>query len=332
MYPLDINIIKSLNNKRIINFFKVVFSYYIHSFFEKSNIKGLPPFISIEPTNVCNLNCLQCPSGKGNLKREKGEMKFSLFQEIIDSVKDHLIYLLLYFQGESFLNENIFRMIKYARENSVYVIINTNGHYIKTERDAENIIESGLNSITFSVDGATEETYKIYRSGGDFNAVINGIKRLTTAKRKLKSKTPGVNLQFIVMKHNQNEISQIKKLAESLKIDRLFLKSAQIYDENDFDDLLPSSNKYRRYDKLNGKLILKKKMKNRCKRLLLTSVITWDGKVLPCCFDKDADFSFGKIVGENCFKNIWLSEKAAEFRKKVFTKRKSISICRNCIE
>ncbi len=332
MYPLDINLIYSLNHNRTVNLLRIALSYYKHSLLKDYSINGFPPAISIEPTNLCNLHCLQCPTGREELKRKKGEMEPSLFKEIIDDLKDHVIYLLLYFQGEPFLNKNINSMIKYARENNIYVTVNTNGHFIKTDSDAENIINSRLNAIIFSVDGAAEDTYKLYRSGGDFSTVINGIKRLTETKQKIKSKSPKVYLQFIVMKHNQSEIEQIKSLGKSLNVDRIFLKSAQIYGENDYNNLSPSIDKYKRYEKLNGKLILNKKLKNRCKRILFTSVITWDGQVLPCCFDKDANFSFGNIKDKNFFKNIWNSEKSTDFRKRVFTKRDSVSICRNCTE
>jgi len=332
MYPLDINLINSLNHNRIVNLLKVTLSYYKHSLLKDYSINGFPPVVSIEPTNLCNLHCLQCPAGRGELKRKKGEMELSFFKEIIDDLKDHVIYLLLYFQGEPFLNKNINSMIKYARENNIYVTANTNGHFIKTDNDAENIINSGLNAIIFSIDGATEDTYKVYRSGGDFSTVINGIKKLTKAKQKIKSISPKVYLQFIVMKHNQNEIEQIKSLGKSLNVDRIFLKSVQIYEENDYNNLLPSIDKYKRYEMLNGKLFLNKKMKNRCRRILFTTVITWDGQVLPCCFDKDANLSFGNINNKYSFKNIWNSEKSTNFRKRIFTKRDSVSICRNCIE
>ncbi len=332
MYLFDISLVKSLNYKRLINLLKVGFSYYKHFLLKDFIINGFPPVISIEPTNLCNLKCLQCPTGMGKLKREKGEMEHSLFELIIDSTKDHLIYLMLYFQGEPFLNKNTISMIKYARKNNIYVVINTNGHYIESDDDAEKIIKSGLNRIVFSVDGASEDSYKLYRSGGDFNTVIEGIKKLVNTKHKMKSKSPVIYLQFIVMKHNQDDIYKIKKLGKSLKINKIFLKSVQIYDENDHDNLLPSINSYKRYNKINGKLILNRQLKNYCRRLFFTSVITWDGKVIPCCFDKDAKFSFGKIEDSNSYKNIWNSEKATEFRKKVFTERNSVLICKNCIE
>ncbi|NVM01722.1 MAG: radical SAM protein, partial [Candidatus Helarchaeota archaeon] len=258
MYPFDINLIKSLNLERIINLLKITISYYRHSLLIDFGINGLPPVLSIEPTNLCNLQCLQCPSGKGELNREKGVMDLSLFKEIIDKTQNHLVYLLLYFQGEPMLNRNIISMIEYARKYRIYVVMNTNGHYMKTDYDTKNLIDSGLNGIIFSLDGATEDSYKIYRAGGDFNTVIGAIRRLIEAKQKMKSKSPKVYLQFIVMKHNQGEIEKIKRLGKSLNVDKVFLKSVQIYDENDYNNLLPSIEKFRRYNKVNGRLVLKK--------------------------------------------------------------------------
>ena len=292
---------------------------------------GFPPFLSIEPTNKCNLKCLQCPVGMGTLKRKRGEMDILTFKKIIDTTKDYLIYLMLYFQGEPFLNQDIFSMIKYAGEHNVYVVLNTNGHFIRTFKDGERIIQSGLNRIIFSLDGATEESYKIYRSGGDFNTVITGIKNLVEAKKALMSKKPKISIQFIVMKHNENAIEEIKKLAGILGVNDVLLKSVQVYDEEGYENLLPSLERFRRYKKRDGKIILKKRINNRCIRIFLSSVITYDGMVLPCCFDKDGMYSYGSIADEYSFKDIWTLSEANDFRKRVFTNRKDIDICRNCI-
>ena len=299
--------------------------------FNDFKMRGFPPVISIEPTNRCNLRCLQCPVGTGSLGRNRGEMDVSLFQYIVDSVRDHLIYMMLYFQGEPFLHRDISSMIQYARKRNIYVVLNTNGHFIKTVEDGERIVNSGLNRIIFSLDGASEKSYKTYRSGGDFAAVTEGIKKLAEAKKSLKSANPKISIQFIVMKHNENEIEDIKKLAVTLGADDVLLKSVQVYDDEGYENLLPSLERFRRYKKTDGSVVLKKPLKNRCLRVLTAPVITWDGQMLSCCFDKDGRYSYGSLTDGWSFKDVWTSKDADDFRKTVFTNRTKIDICNNCI-
>ncbi|MFC1558032.1 radical SAM/SPASM domain-containing protein [candidate division KSB1 bacterium] len=306
-------------------------SYFGHVLFNNFKMRGLPPVISIEPTNRCNLHCLQCHVGTDSLARKRGEMDVSLFQYIVDSVKDHLIYMMLYFQGEPFLHRDIALMIQYARKRNIYVVLNTNGHFINTIEDGERIVNSGLHRIIFSLDGATEKSYTMYRSGGNFSAVTEGIRKLAEAKKSLKSANPKISIQFIVMKHNENEIEDIKQLAMSLGADNVLLKSVQVYDDQGYENLLPSLEHFRRYKKTKDRIVLKKLLKNRCLRILTTPVITWDGRMLSCCFDKDGRYSYGSLTDGRSFKDVWMSKDADDFRKKVFTNRIKIDICNNCI-
>ena len=330
-YPFDKELLSCLSVKKVWNLFRISMSYFGHAFFNNYKMRGLPPVISIEPTNRCNLHCLQCPAGTGSLGRNRGEMDVSLFRYIIDSAHDHLIYMMLYFQGEPFLHRDIASMIQYARKNNVYVVLNTNGHFINTMEDGERIVNSGLNRIIFSLDGASEKSYKMYRSGGKFTAVTGGIKKLAEAKKSLKSANPKISIQFIVMKHNEKEIEDIKKLAVSLDADDVLLKSVQVYDDEGYENLLPSLKRFRRYKKTGGRIVLKKPLENRCLRVLTAPVVTWDGKMLSCCFDKDGRYCYGSLAGSRSFKDVWMSEEADDFRKKVFTNRKKIDICNNCI-
>jgi radical SAM protein with 4Fe4S-binding SPASM domain len=60
-------------------------------------------------------------------------------------------------------------------------------------------------------------------------------------------------------------------------------------------------------------------------------VITWDGKVVPCCFDKDAHFVLGDL-SQNSFQEIWNGEKYHRFRQSLMRSRSEIEICKNCTE
>ncbi len=328
----DILFLKKLTFKKIFNAVKVYLSYVFSIVFKLPQRRGYPVSISIEPTATCNLHCPECPSGNGELTRFKGNINFELYKKIIDETAPYLLNLILYFQGEPFLNKEIFKLIEYASlKKNIFTSISTNGHYSDTE-NAEKIIRSGLDKIIFSLDGVKQETYEKYRVGGQFETVISGIKNIVHQRDSLKSKTPFIVVQFIVFKFNEHEIEAVKKLCKTLKVDKLELKSAQIYDFNKNVSLIPTVEKYSRYKKnAEGNYEIKSKLKNRCRRLWEANVITNIGEVLPCCFDKDAKYSAGNI-NEFKFSEINNNIAAVSFRKKLLKNRKQIDICRNCTE
>lgn len=136
----------------------------------------------------------------------------------------------------------------------------------------------------------------------------------------------------MVFKTNENQLFEIKKISKKLKVDKLQLKSAQIYNFENNTNLIPSINKYARYRKnKNGVYIIKSKLKNKCWRMWTSPVITISGDVIPCCFDKDAKFIMGNIY-KNTFKEIWQNNNYKNFRKKILKSRTSIAMCKNCTE
>ncbi len=324
--------LKKLSLKKLFNAVKAYSSYLLSVLFKKTNRFAYPISISVEPTAACNLKCPECPSGNNTLKRTKGDMDFALFKKIIDEFSPYLINLILYFQGEPFLNKEIFRFTEYAsKKKKIFTTTSTNGHFIDVET-SKKIVLSGLDKIIISVDGVTQKTYEKYRKNGNLNKVIEGIKNLAEQRSVLKSKTPFIVMQFIVFRFNEHEIKSIKKLAKMLKVDKLELKSAQIYNFEKNTQLIPTLKQYSRYKKnKHGKIVIKNKLRNKCNRLWISSVITNTGDVLPCCFDKDAKYSAGNMKNIS-FKEINNNNFSRGFRKRISEDRKQIDICRNCTE
>ncbi len=325
------HLLSSLTIKKIINFFIIKISYYLSLLIKSPIIWGFPFSISIEPSSLCNLNCLECPSNKKSTERENGNMQIDKFKTIINQTYKHCIYLILYFQGEPFINSAFFEMIKYARKKNIYTYSSTNGHFLNIS-NSEKIVTSGLNKLTISLDGTNQETYQKYRINGEFQKVVKGIKTLIEAKKRLKSNHPYIELQFLVFKFNQHQIHKIKALGEKLGVNKVTLKSAQIYNFSEKTNLIPDINKYSRYKRNSDNTFsLKKKPKNRCKRLGETTVITWQGNILPCCFDKSENHIMGHISSKS-FKKIWKDKSYNNFRKQVLNNRTKIDICNNCTE
>lgn len=272
-----------------------------------------------------------CPSGLRSFTRPTGMAELDLYKKVVDESHRDLIYLLLYFQGEPFLNPHFFDMIRYASQRKIYVASSTNGHFL-SRKNALKTVESGLSELIISVDGASQETYQSYRVGGKLDKVKKGIQELVKAREELKSPSPFIILQFLVVRPNEHEIEAIQALGKELGVDKVALKTAQIYDFEGGHELIPSQEKYSRYKKgKDGKFKLKNPLANQCWKMWQGMEITWDGKVLPCCFDKDAQYEMGNIETENLGK-IWKKPAYQAFREQLLHSRKEIDICQNCSE
>ncbi len=324
------NFLKKITILKILNFFKVLFSFLISNFLKKPLRWGMPFSISIEPTNYCNLKCPQCPVGLNILSRPKGFIKFELFKNIIDQTAPYLLNLFLYFQGEPFLHKKLIEMIKYANSKNIFTCIATNGHFID-KKTAKSLVKAKLDKIIISVDGLDQKTYSKYRINGNFDKVIQSIQNLTVAKKELNSHIPIVELQFLVLKTNESQTKSFKKFCKKLNANLCTLKSAQIIDFSTATRFIPNNQKFSRYKLINDSWQIKHKLHNHCWRLWNSTVITWDGKLLPCCYDKDAKYAFGKVQDEP-IKNLIKNEKFKLFAQKLLTNRSEIDICTNCPE
>ena len=297
----------------------------------RAELNSKPFAISIEPTTACNLGCPECPSGLRQFNRKTGNLKVDLFKEVIDQMKEHLIYLTFYFQGEPYINPDFLDMVKYANQSKIYTSTSTNAHFLNTD-NAIRTIESGLDKLIVSVDGTTQEVYEKYRINGDLNKALDGIREIVKWKDKLNSNTPKVVMQFLVVKHNEHQINEAKKLAKIVGADSIQFKTAQIYDYVNGSPLIPDLDKYSRYKmNRNGKYEIKNSLSNQCWRMWHSCVITWDGQVVPCCFDKDAKYKLGNLSNQS-FDEIWYSEDYMNFRNSLLKSRKQVDICTNCTE
>ncbi|MEP6711061.1 MAG: radical SAM/SPASM domain-containing protein [Ferruginibacter sp.] len=326
------NLASKLTPARLWNGIKVLSSFYLCRILKNPVQWGYPVSISFEPTTSCNLRCPECPSGLRAFTRPTGMLQKDFFSQTIDDIHKELLYLIFYFQGEPFLNTDFLEMVKYASDKGIYTATSTNAHYL-TDEVARKTVESGLDRLIISIDGTTQEVYKQYRIGGNIDKVIAGAKNIVKWKKELKSKTPFVFFQFLVVKPNEHQVEDIKKLAKEVGVDEVRFKTAQVYDyKNDPNQLIPVNEKFSRYTKnADGTYSAKNKLANRCWKLQHSNVITWDGLVVPCCFDKDAMHQLGNLKNES-FKNIWHNSNYKQFRGELMKGRKNIDICANCSE
>ncbi|MEP7141644.1 MAG: radical SAM/SPASM domain-containing protein [Ferruginibacter sp.] len=328
----SINLASKLTFKRFWNGIKVLSSFYAGRLLNKPVQWGYPVSISFEPTTSCNLRCPECPSGLRAFTRPTGMLEKDFFTRTIDEIHKELLYLIFYFQGEPYLNPDFLDMVKYASDKGIYTATSTNAHYLN-DAVAKRTVESGLDRLIISIDGTTQDVYRQYRVGGNLDKVIAGAKNIVKWKKALNSKTPFVFFQFLVVKPNEHQIGDIKRLAKEVGVDEVRFKTAQVYEyETDPNNLIPTIDKFSRYKKnTDGSYTAKNKLANRCWKMQHANVITWDGLVVPCCFDKDAMHQLGNLKNQS-FKEVWNNDNYKQFRGELMKSRKNIDICANCSE
>jgi radical SAM protein with 4Fe4S-binding SPASM domain len=279
-----------------------------------------------------------CPVSIG-LERPAGEMELHLFKKIIDEIGDYVFLILLWDWGEPFLNPSIYEMTSYAKQKGIKLVSSTNGHLFKNREQADKLIASGIDSIIFALDGISQETYEPYRQGGSLESVLQGIRTVVLRKRELRSKTPMVNLRFIVMKHNEHEIPALKTLARSLGVDALTLKTLNpvnldFYSEDksnirNHNEFLPENHHYRRFKcDSTGQNVIRLR-KNPCKQLWNNPVIHWNGAVCSCTYDPKEKYVLGELQYET-FKNIWQGALYRRLRRQFRENWNQLPLCREC--
>ena len=325
------NIISKLSFARAANFLVNWSSFHLSKIFRTNLHKGMPVSISIEPTTACNLACPECPSGLKKFTRDTGNIKLEFNKKMIDQLHKKLMYVNFYFQGEPFIHPHFLEMVRYASSKKIYTSTSTNAHFLNDEL-ARKTVESGLDRLIISIDGITQETYASYRINGKLDKVLEGTRNIMKWKKQLKAKTPYVIYQMLVVKPNEHQIEDAKKLAREMGVDEIRFKTAQVYEPVDGHPLIPQNEAYSRYRKTNeGTYVIKNKLENQCWRMWQGCVLTWDGLVVPCCFDKDATHRMGDLKSQS-FREVWKNKEYNNFRSKILKSRKEIDICKNCSE
>jgi radical SAM protein with 4Fe4S-binding SPASM domain len=326
-----LNFMSKLTPLRMFNALQVAGSYWYSRLSRKAVHWGDPLSISFEPTTSCNLRCPECPSGLRSFTRPTGMLQNDLFKETIDQLHKRLLYLILYFQGEPYLHKSFLELVKHASAKGIYTATSTNAHYLDSET-ARKTVESGLDRLIVSIDGTTQETYAAYRIGGKLDKVLEGTRQVVKWKKELKSRTPHIMFQFLVVRPNEHQLEDVKALADELGVDEVVFKTAQIYDYEQGSPLIPTIDYYSRYkNNGNGSYSIKNKLLNQCWKMWHSCVITWDGLVVPCCFDKDAEYRMGDVKVQS-FRQVWRSPGYNQFRKSLLQSREEIEMCRNCTE
>ena len=308
---------------------------YVLSIFGIVRVHHMPTFVSIEPANICQLRCPECPVGMRQYTPNSTHyMPLGVFQHILTQVQTTAHTMQFYFQGEPLLNTHLPEMIALAHQTQLYTIVSTNAQAL-TQEMAEALVRSGLNRIIVSIDGFSEESYTAYRVGGDLNKALQGLQFLRKAKDVYRSSLR-IELQVLRLRTNEHEWEWIRRNYKRLGATHLVFKTAQLYDYEHGNPLMPSNERYSRYKKgADGKYFKIQNSKflintSPCFRLWSGCVITTTGEILPCCYDQGHHYSFGNILSLS-LRDIYHSKKANNFRRHVLRSQKSRpNMCNNC--
>ena len=341
---------------------------------KRERLIGRPYSMKIESTNICNTSCQLCPTGLGLRGRRKGRMKFEQYKALIDQLRWHLFTLDLSMWGDPLVAPDIYDMIHYANKKGIWTYISSNLHGFKLDPrklksgefddkdDAVKLIESGLDMLTCSLHGASQETFQIYQPGKNFGDAIEKVRRIVETKKRLNSTTPAIQLNYVVTRHNEHEVERFKRLAEELGCRPVFSTASmnlRFLDKDKklqplglapdilekktadhLDEWLPQNDEYvlDAYREIQGEGDLDSEQFNGSKRYNCSwpwrqSVINWDGSVAACCGSFEQAEDLGSIL-DKPFKDVWNNEQyrmsRRSFKKKLPDSQAKANPCAQC--
>ncbi len=291
-------------------------------------VAGRPMNITIEQTNVCNLDCPVCETGAGILGRTKGHMSLEQFKTIIDKVGAHTNTLMFYFMGEPFLNKHAYDMIWYAKHAGIpFIETCTNGDFV----DPARLVASGLDRVSFQIGGMTQETHQVYRVKGRLDRTLANLKE-TIRQKQLQGSKLQVEAGLIVMKHNEHEVDLFRKTVMELGADHAVVVDPCVRTVEQGKAFLPVNRAHWFYDEAafnRGILMPKVLPDNTCPWIYYSLAIHVNGDVVPCCRDPKGQEVMGNILRQS-LDEIWNGPRYREFRARIHRDQGAVDICHLC--
>ena len=252
----------------------------------------MPKALCVEACTLCQLRCTGCGFQRNNHRAlGAGYLTFQNFKKLVDD-NPRVKQIEISNWGEIFLNPDLVDIMRYAHEKGVIL---TAGHGVNfnsvSDEQIHALVDYGFKYITLSIDGASPETYAQYRVGGDFNRVMDNVRKLISYREKRKSKYPELSWQYIIMTHNELEVGQAKQMAAELGIEIKFKLNWDKSYKPVHVDYLKSETGLKCFTRDDYAKKNKDFFSNiKCEKLIMMPQINWDGRLLGCCSYSTGDY------------------------------------------
>ena len=254
----------------------------------------MPQQLRLEASSFCQLRCPSCPTTSRAIHPTIGSgfLRFENFRQLIDE-NPSLKRVELSNYGEILLNPHLLKILEYANAKAVAITISTGVNLNHaTDELLEGLVKYRVRHMGVSIDGASSDTYRIYRIRGNFDKVIHHIEQINHFKREHRSEFPQLLWQFVVFGHNEHEIPMAREMAARLGMD-FYTKiswDAKFSPIRNSEFVRAQTGERavtrQEYEQIHGRQYLS----SICHQLWDDPQINWDGKNLGCCRNFWGDF------------------------------------------
>jgi len=293
---------------------------------------NLPLHMQVELTNYCNLRCPVCPTGIRAVNRKPAAIDVDLFKRLMDEVGPYLLTISLWAWGEPLLHPHLLEILRAVRKHDIAILLSTNGQNLNDERIIEALTREPPTHLIVAMDGLTDETNSKFRVGAKLAPILAGVRRIAEIKAQRGLELPVLHMRYIVMKHNQHEVPQLKDYSRSHGFDFLSVRTLSIIDsdspEEVHQELVPDVEELRAYEYHSGMRIHRNDF--ICQEPFWFPTVFADGTLVPCEQDYNAQQSLGRLFEDGSFADLWFGKQAALARKVIRDDPQRLSFCRNC--
>lgn len=277
--------------KRTIDYFRATTAAYVT---KRKIVSHKPLMLHIEMTNHCNLRCIMCfqSPNQNTMKRARGFISPETFKLTVDKAKGFFTAIQICNAGEPTMHPKLPELIRYAVDRGFDVELTSNGTLMDPQK-ARKILNTGVRSVDFSIDGISKETYEKIRVGATFEKTIANVRDFLKLKRERANKRPFVTLGIATQKDNLHEIPRYKDFfrGQGIDVNHFYFTPAQDWAgavESEYVQSHPTFHK-KHYICLIPWLMLG---------------VTWDGVIIPCCIDPEAEYILGHVTKHD-FREVW---------------------------
>ncbi len=278
---------------------------------------AFPNRVTVELTNDCNVSCTFCNRQKIDMKI--GYMKDELYYKIVDEMAEHPpIKMVPFFRGEPLMHPHIISFIKYAKEKGIGPIQMASNGLLLNDKMQDELIETGIDYVSFSLDTTDEEIYKCSRLSGNLKISSDNVESfgLKCKRRKEQGLTaPKVQVSTInIEDYKKNQKEFIDKWLPLVDVVR-------VYEQHDEKGQLVDPNVRRKLD-----IFMDRKP---CRKIFTDMIIYWDGRLALCNYDWDEKRDLGN-VNNSSIQQIWNSQEYESIRNRHINNLLQDEICADC--